>query len=502
MPHPYSSGLGTVVRMYGVKLSDTEIRKRLTKLRNLERLHEQDHHTKVELRSANARLQSQLDAALGQITDLSAQVKDLQEQLSRLTDSQTKYKFYLFGEAKHQRPPMAQAAVARPPSSYVRPIPALADITDRRSLILDTCPKCQGPVGTSVETFTAYVEDIVFAPKTVTEYTVHRHWCSHCRQLVRAPLPDALPGMRVGLNTVLFILVEHYRAKKTDEQVVESLERYFGLAVSNGEVSEIRHKAADYFADKFAGIVRAIREASVIYVDETGWTVRGHHGQCWHVNAPEVPAVLYKLADSRAKDELQSLIGDYQGVVVSDFYRVYDGAGAEQQKCWVHLLREAHFLTQADPENVERTVLHDRLQALYGTIIRFQQKEWLATQAKTTEQWLDTRLHGLAHRDWQDTQCSRLAKRIRKYHHELLTCIRLPNVLPENNTAERGLRPVVVHRKITGGSRSAKGAHTYEVNRSVIETLRLEGGDLVAKLRDLLWQRAWSQKFGTPTSPG
>lgn len=112
------------------------------------------------------------------------------------------------------------------------------------------------------------------------------------------------------------------------------------------------------------------------------------------------------------------------------------------------------------------------------------------------EHRIDRQLQCLARVDWHDAQCHRLAKRIRKYHHELVACLRYQTVLPENNTAERGLRPVVVQRKITNGNRSSKGAHTYEVNMTVIETLRRQGGELLTQLRDTLWQRAWAQKFG------
>lgn len=44
--------------------------------------------------------------------------------------------------------------------------------------------------------------------------------------------------------------------------------------------------------------------------------------------------------------------------------------------------------------------------------------------------------------------------------------------MPENNTAERAIRPQVVMRKIFGGSRSIQGARIHEVNTSVLETLR------------------------------
>ncbi len=43
-------------------------------------------------------------------------------------------------------------------------------------------------------------------------------------------------------------------------------------------------------------------------------------------------------------------------------------------------------------------------------------------------------------------------------------------MLPENNTAERAIRPQVVMRKVTGGSRSPTGADIHAVNTSGIAT--------------------------------
>ena len=61
-------------------------------------------------------------------------------------------------------------------------------------------------------------------------------------------------------------------------------------------------------------------------------------------------------------------------------------------------------------------------------------------------------------------------ERIKRDQDNLLTCLKHDNVLPENNTAERAIRPQVVMRKIFGGSRSPAGAKAHEVNTSVIET--------------------------------
>ncbi|PIT98545.1 MAG: hypothetical protein COT71_00210 [Candidatus Andersenbacteria bacterium CG10_big_fil_rev_8_21_14_0_10_54_11] len=136
----------------------------------------------------------------------------------------------------------------------------------------------------------------------------------------------------------------------------------------------------------------------------------------------------------------------------------------------MHLLRETHLLARDDPDNQERLHLHTELTRMYAAIIRFKAKTWTKQRAHYTETRLANQLQQVENTSWTDKECQRIAKRITKYRRKLLTCIRHPNVLPENNTAERGIWPVVTHRKITSGSRSDKGAQTYQVNKSVMKT--------------------------------
>ncbi len=57
--------------------------------------------------------------------------------------------------------------------------------------------------------------------------------------------------------------------------------------------------------------------------------------------------------------------------------------------------------------------------------------------------------------------------------------VRNPEVDGTNNAAERAIRPVVIARKVSGGSRSDKGAKNYEILMSVVQTLRQNGKNLV-----------------------
>ena len=72
-----------------------------------------------------------------------------------------------------------------------------------------------------------------------------------------------------------------------------------------------------------------------------------------------------------------------------------------------------------------------------------------------------------------------------KEKDNLFEFVRNPEVDGTNNAAERAIRPAVVARKISGGSRSPRGAEIYERLISVIHTLHardqniLEHGPLI-----------------------
>ena len=52
--------------------------------------------------------------------------------------------------------------------------------------------------------------------------------------------------------------------------------------------------------------------------------------------------------------------------------------------------------------------------------------------------------------------------------------------------AERALRPIVVHRKVSGGARSDWGAELVAQMFSFLETMRLQGKEAIASLCELL----------------
>ena len=68
-----------------------------------------------------------------------------------------------------------------------------------------------------------------------------------------------------------------------------------------------------------------------------------------------------------------------------------------------------------------------------------------------------------------------LCQRVERFLPELFTFIAEPRAGADNNPAERSLRPPVVSRKISGGTRSGQGSETKSILASLFGTWRLRG---------------------------
>ncbi|NTU84550.1 MAG: transposase [Chloroflexales bacterium] len=82
-----------------------------------------------------------------------------------------------------------------------------------------------------------------------------------------------------------------------------------------------------------------------------------------------------------------------------------------------------------------------------------------------------------ATREWRLYSCCQLAARIQPYLDDLLVWLTNPAVRPDNNVAERALRPAVVTRKTSFGSRSKEGAQAFARLLSIIQTDERQGED-------------------------
>ena len=90
----------------------------------------------------------------------------------------------------------------------------------------------------------------------------------------------------------------------------------------------------------------------------------------------------------------------------------------------------------------------------------------------------------------QSRLCRRIENRIKSLPRtgcgELFVVVAHPEVPPDDNAAERSLRPVVISRKISSGARSHQGTETKMTLASIFGTWRAQSLNPLAACRQLL----------------
>ncbi len=93
--------------------------------------------------------------------------------------------------------------------------------------------------------------------------------------------------------------------------------------------------------------------------------------------------------------------------------------------------------------------------------------------------------------DYEHAKCSKFVKNLLKRRKEwLFGFVMSPDVEPTNNRVERALRSSVIYRKVSGGSRSGRGAEIYTTIYSIYYTTKLRGKNFIADTPSVIKRKA------------
>ena len=351
-----------------------------------------------------------------------------------------------------------------------RPLPDHVD--EEKDARLDSCPHCNSRLS-FIGSRKRIIEDIVPAKVKVTEIDIGQYWCRHCNTKVEAPVTEALPNCRLGINTYLFVMFLRYGTKIPIDKITELLEVSYGLQISEGGIINMMHILAKELGSYYDELIQELRNSPSINGDETGWRVDGKNAWLWAFIGKGI--ALYTIEKSRGKKVVKRMIGKrYKGVLGSDFWSAYNLDGVVQQKCHVHLKRE---LKETAEEKDGRSQFHrfrKKLKRILDDGVRAKEKLVDKNDLQSQKDHLDSRIEDLCNDKWIDVDCLRIIKRLKGKGKDLFTFL-VKDIDPDNNIAERGIRPAVVMRKNSYGNRSEKGADTTSVLLSVVETCNMRG---------------------------
>jgi transposase len=352
---------------------------------------------------------------------------------------------------------------------------------------LECCPCCGGSLQHCERTRTRLIEDIpeVIEP-VVTEHTIPRHYCPHCKTHVEPVVPDAMPKATLGHQVIALTSWFHYGLGLTIDQVVDILGYHLQTKLTPGGLVDAWRRLAEVLRAWYEQIGEEAKASAHLHADETGWRVNGRTHWLWCFANDR--NCYYMIDRSRGSPALQQFFTEeFDGVLITDFWSAYQSVCAEdRQYCLVHLLRE---LEKVDDHNDsgEWQAFAKKLRRLLRDGIRLRKREdFVPDKYRDRIDRLNKRLADLAADEHTDGDTRRLTKRLRKYAEYLFTFLDYDHVPFENNFAERQIRPAVILRKNSQSNRSDQGAATQGVLMSVYRTLRLRGLDPTKTIADAL----------------
>lgn len=358
-------------------------------------------------------------------------------------------------------------------------------IDQEKDVHLSDCPDCGNKLKQSITTYERVVEDIQPSKVLITQYHIQRQWCCHCNKEVRAVPQGTLEGFRVGINLIVWLLFHKYRLRIPLAKIEETLKEQYDLELSQGGIQNILHRLKKQFGKKYKKIIKEIRKSKVKHADETGWRIQGTNNWCWLFATNK--AAYYTIEETRGKGVPDNVLGkNPQGIIVRDDFGSYKHLPMEQQSCWVHLLRKSREATLQKNVSNEVRVLHTELKQMFYELKSIIESKFEKRKRNQAYQAYLKKLETIQKRKYKHSDSKSIQKRIQNQGKNLLTAIKYEGVPLTNNHAEQQIRPMVVARKISGGSRSNKGAATHAVNMSVIQTIFLEGKSFFTGIKKLL----------------
>jgi transposase len=345
------------------------------------------------------------------------------------------------------------------------------------------CPVCGGAL-----------EDHGVRPRSVLDiappqpepllYRLHRGYCPRCRRTVQAPRPAVLPQALFGNELTAHLLWGHYGHGVPLGRLCDQ------LGVRLGSVLGLCHRLAKVFAPVLPRLVAEYRAAPVRHADETGWRTDGHSGYAWLFSTPTLSLFLFRA--TRAAVVPHEVLGDQPlaGTLVVDRYSGYSRAPCALQYCYAHLLREVQDLGQEFPDSPEVGAFTATLGPLLADAMHLPHQPLSDEAYFAQAAQLKAQIVATVEQPAQHLGIRRLQDIFRAHANRLYHWVTERAVPPDNNRAERELRPTVIARKVSFGSQSDAGAKTREILMSVLHTLRKRRADAQAHFKWVLDQLA------------
>ena len=354
---------------------------------------------------------------------------------------------------------------------------------EARNIVATDCPGCHGK---DIEIIGKQHQQVEDTPPDIQTHTVDVHRdvckCNTCKlEFVARDGRTPVQG-RFGVNLMVLIIFLKFIVRGVLRKTVSFLDASFALRLAPASVQAIIARAAEAATAEYTSLKQRIREARIVYADETSFSVLGKNWWVWVFRSDT--DLLLVIRNSRGNNVLEEILGKlYSGILVCDCWRAYDFlSNAQIQRCWAHLLRKSKELF----ETVAGRHFHEKIHALFDEIKQFNSKNHTEKQRARKYKQMTAKLQKILTYYSRYTECESVIKYIDFHLESWFTCIKIAGIEPTNNYAEQAIRETVIVRKIIGAFRSESGTKVYETLASLLATWQFQKRDIKQELHRML----------------
>ena len=308
--------------------------------------------------------------------------------------------------------------------------------------------------------------------KVVTEYSGFKGYCSKCQRNYISP------GIRkygikqaYGHGIGAWIVYQRVELRLSYDNIVKSVKEQFNESIGTSLCVDMINRFALFYTETKELILRNLLQSPFIHADETRANIRGENWYVWVFT--DGKNTIYQLHQTREAEIAQTFFASYTGVVISDFYAGYDSVECNQQKCWVHLIRDLNTALNENPFDAELEALiisiRNLIVPIMEAVIKFGlKKRHLNKFEKNVNKFYKDNIDNKV---FKSDIAQRYQKRFIRYHSSLFLFLTQDGIPWHNNTAEHAAKHFAKQRD-TSGPMFESVAQNYLTLLSVHQTCR------------------------------
>lgn len=326
------------------------------------------------------------------------------------------------------------------------------------------CPDCGGILSKKKSVSRSIVDVSDLKPETI-EYACGKGFCKRCGKTFQAK-PKVLPRSLFGNGLISQAISLHYEQGIP----VGRIEDIYGI--NHGSLFAVFERMAHWLKPVVPLLILQLRKENVIHADETGWRTDGRSGYAWLFCS--VRTSIFRFANTRSATIPHAVLGNkrLKACLVRDRYAGYNRIKCRQQYCYAHLLRDVEDLEKEFEGNAEVADFVNKMATLLSDAMKLRGRDISDKAYYKEAKQIKKEILLLATKPAQHLGIKHIQDIFVEKQDRLFQWVKDRNIPPDNNKAEREIRPTVIARKVSFGSQSDKGAEMRSIIMSMIHTAK------------------------------